>query len=247
MGCEDRTEEKGFSGLRRIRWWQNRSQKKQHFRLAFSRNFRYIHFTHAGDRVLPTPVSMISHFMSSWLLIVDANFYVLIVVRLSSVCTRIEPSWCGIYLHPATLYSPKPLCFTDGDTTLFILLCFIRPCRNVSICYDPYHLVSNMNEVVDDIRRSEKRNDRTKIRYKINSACIESMKVEIGRIQRRSCGLFDIKYVFLKLRQSFLLCHNFSDRKTWRSPFSFFREGARRILPVWHTDVMQNNAGYVVY
>ncbi len=185
---------------------------------------------------------------------------------------------------------------------------------NVAICYDPYHLVSNMNDVVDSARRSEQDKDRSatfqrvvtgarhlllkapknvdeadkaqldellarnrnigvacilkgqfrdiskqkevsaatwsfirwmclavsskvekianfatkicgqfneiinSIRYKINSARTESMNAEISRIQARSCGLFDINYLFLKLRQSFLLCYNFSDQQIRRRP-----------------------------
>ncbi len=184
---------------------------------------------------------------------------------------------------------------------------------NVSICYDPYHLVSNMNDVVDKVRRSEQDKDRSdafqcvvagarylllkapknvdeadkaqlnellarnknisiayilkeqfrdifrqkdvnaatwsfiqwmrlavrskvkkivdfatnirgqfneiinSIRYKINSARVESMNAEIRRIQARSCGLFDINYLFLKLRQSFLLCYNFCDTSAGQS------------------------------
>ena len=42
-------------------------------------------------------------------------------------------------------------------------------------------------------------------RYHINSARIESMNAEINRIQARCCGLFDLRYLFLKLRQSYFL------------------------------------------
>lgn len=39
------------------------------------------------------------------------------------------------------------------------------------------------------------------IRYKINSARIESANAAINRIQAKACGLFDERYLFLKLRQ----------------------------------------------
>ncbi len=43
------------------------------------------------------------------------------------------------------------------------------------------------------------------IRYKINSARIESANAAIKRIQAKSCGLFDVRYLFLKLRQIYFL------------------------------------------
>lgn len=39
------------------------------------------------------------------------------------------------------------------------------------------------------------------IRYKINSARIESANAAIKRIQAKACGLFDMEYLFLKMRQ----------------------------------------------
>lgn len=39
------------------------------------------------------------------------------------------------------------------------------------------------------------------IRYKINSARIESANTAIKRIQAKACGLFDERYLFLNLRQ----------------------------------------------
>lgn len=180
----------------------------------------------------------------------------------------------------------------------------LRCLPNVKICYDPYHLVSNMNGVVDDVRRgvmtqaTKDKDDALKkvventrylllsapqkldapgrlrldqlfainrklnvtymlkeqfraifrqreenaamlglidwirmataskvkrlvdfalgirnkfneiinsFRYHINSARIESMNAEINRIQARCCGLFDLRYLFLKLRQSYFL------------------------------------------
>lgn len=43
------------------------------------------------------------------------------------------------------------------------------------------------------------------IRYKINSARIESENAAIKRIQAKACGLFDVRYLFLKLRQIYFL------------------------------------------
>lgn len=43
------------------------------------------------------------------------------------------------------------------------------------------------------------------IRYKINSARIESANAAIKRIQAKACGLFDERYLFLKLRQVYFL------------------------------------------
>ena len=43
------------------------------------------------------------------------------------------------------------------------------------------------------------------IRYGINSARIESANAAIKRIQAKACGLFDVRYMFLKLRQIYFL------------------------------------------
>ena len=43
------------------------------------------------------------------------------------------------------------------------------------------------------------------IRYRINSARIESANATIKRIQAKACGLFDVRYLFLKLRQVYFL------------------------------------------
>ncbi|MCH5285021.1 MAG: transposase [Akkermansiaceae bacterium] len=42
-------------------------------------------------------------------------------------------------------------------------------------------------------------------RYHINSARIEAMNADINRVQARCCGLFDLRYLFLKLRQFYFL------------------------------------------
>ena len=39
------------------------------------------------------------------------------------------------------------------------------------------------------------------IRYRINSARIESANAAIKRIQSKACGLADMEYLFLKMRQ----------------------------------------------
>ena len=41
--------------------------------------------------------------------------------------------------------------------------------------------------------------------YRINSARIESANAAIKRIQAKACGLFDVRYLFLKLRQIYFL------------------------------------------
>ena len=43
------------------------------------------------------------------------------------------------------------------------------------------------------------------IRYHINSARIESANASIKRIQAKACGLFDVRYLFLMLRQVYFL------------------------------------------
>ena len=43
------------------------------------------------------------------------------------------------------------------------------------------------------------------IRYRINSARIESANAAIKRIQAKACGLFDVRYLFLKLRQVYFI------------------------------------------
>lgn len=43
------------------------------------------------------------------------------------------------------------------------------------------------------------------IRYRTSSARIESANATIKRIQAKACGLFDVRYLFLKLRQVYFL------------------------------------------
>lgn len=45
------------------------------------------------------------------------------------------------------------------------------------------------------------------IRHKINSGRIESANAGIKRIQSKCCGLFDIEYLFMKMRQIYLAKH----------------------------------------
>ena len=52
-------------------------------------------------------------------------------------------------------------------------------------------LLKNINEVGNSFR------------YGINSGKIESANAAISRIQAKACGLFDVPYLFLKLRQCF--------------------------------------------
>lgn len=138
---------------------------------------------------------------------------------------------------------------------------------HLKVCYDAYHLVSNMNQTIDRIRRftmkhpsyaleqfmkekryvllrgrenisrdtnaamlrlilwikmcmksevnllrrfarkiSEQFNEVINgIRCGINSARIESVNAAIKRIQTKACGLFDVRYLFLKLRPIYFL------------------------------------------
>lgn len=54
------------------------------------------------------------------------------------------------------------------------------------------NIVDDFNEVINGIR------------YSINSGKIESANAGINRIQCRCCGLFDIDYLFMKMRQIYL-------------------------------------------
>ena len=54
-------------------------------------------------------------------------------------------------------------------------------------------VIEQFNEVINGIR------------YRINSARIESANAAIKRIQAKACGLFDVRYLFLKLRQVYFL------------------------------------------
>lgn len=40
-------------------------------------------------------------------------------------------------------------------------------------------------------------------RYRITSGRLEAANAAISRIQAKACGLFDVPYLFLKLRQAF--------------------------------------------
>ena len=68
------------------------------------------------------------------------------------------------------------------------------------------NLAKSFNEVANSIR------------YKVTSAAIESTNAKIKRIQSKTCGLFNIKYLFQKIRQIYFISRNLYDQQIWRSP-----------------------------
>ena len=80
----------------------------------------------------------------------------------------------------------------EVNTATLRLILWIKMCMNskVKILRNFARKISEQfNEVINGIR------------YKINSARIESANAAIKRIQAKACGLFDVRYLFLKLRQ----------------------------------------------
>ena len=80
----------------------------------------------------------------------------------------------------------------EVNTATLRLILWIKMCMrsNVRILNNFARKISEQfNEVINGIR------------YKINSARIESANAAIKRIQAKACGLFDVRYLFLKLRQ----------------------------------------------
>ncbi len=80
----------------------------------------------------------------------------------------------------------------EVNTATLRLILWIKMCMisNVRILNNFARKISEQfNEVINGIR------------YKINSARIESANAAIKRIQAKACGLFDERYLFLKLRQ----------------------------------------------
>lgn len=84
----------------------------------------------------------------------------------------------------------------DVNTATLRLILWIKMCMNskVKILRRFARKISEQfNEVINGIR------------YHINSARIESANASIKRIQAKACGLFDVRYLFLKLRQVYFL------------------------------------------
>ena len=82
------------------------------------------------------------------------------------------------------------------DTATLRLILWIKMCMKskVKILRSFARKISEQfNEVINGIR------------YRINSARIESANAAIKRIQAKACGLFDVRYLFLKLRQVYFL------------------------------------------
>ena len=80
----------------------------------------------------------------------------------------------------------------EVNTATLRLILWIKMCMrsNVRILNNFARKISEQfNEVINGIR------------YKINSARIESANAAIKRTQAKACGLFDVRYLFLKLRQ----------------------------------------------
>ena len=76
----------------------------------------------------------------------------------------------------------------DENTAILRLILWIRMCMKSK--------VSQLKRFAKGI--SEKFNG---IRYRLHSARIESAHAAIKRIQAKACGLFDMEYLFLKMRQ----------------------------------------------
>lgn len=63
------------------------------------------------------------------------------------------------------------------------------------------NLVKSFNEVINSIR------------YNVTSAAIESTNAKIKRIQSKACGLFNITYLFQKIRQIYFISRNLYDQQ----------------------------------
>ena len=84
----------------------------------------------------------------------------------------------------------------EENTATLRLILWIKMCMNskVKILRSFARKIrEQFNEVINGIR------------YRINSARIESANAAIKRIQAKACGLFDVRYLFLKLRQVYFL------------------------------------------
>ena len=84
----------------------------------------------------------------------------------------------------------------EVNTATLRLIPWIKMCMksNVKILRNFARKISEQfNEVMNGIR------------YRINSAHIESTNAAIKRIQAKACCLFDLRYLFLKLRQVYFL------------------------------------------
>lgn len=85
---------------------------------------------------------------------------------------------------------------SDVNTATLRLILWIKMCMksNVKFLRNFARKISEQfNEVMNGIR------------YRMNSARIESTNAVIKRIQAKACGLFDVRYLFLKLRQIYFL------------------------------------------
>ncbi len=84
----------------------------------------------------------------------------------------------------------------DENTATLRLIIWIKMCMKSKVkqlIHFAKGISTKFNEIINGIR------------YKINSAKIEATNAMIKRIQSKACGIFDIEYLFLKLRQIYYL------------------------------------------
>ena len=99
----------------------------------------------------------------------------------------------------------------DENTATLRLILWIKMCMKSKVkqlIHFAKGISSKFNEIINGIR------------YKINSAKIESANAMIKRIQSKACGIFDVEYLFLKLRQIYYL----KLLKQTKMPMSYYQQ-----------------------
>ena len=100
---------------------------------------------------------------------------------------------------------------SDENTATLRLILWIKMCMKSKVkqlIHFAKGISSKFNEIINGIR------------YKINSSRIEATNATIKRIQSKACGIFDVEYLFLKLRQIYYL----KLQKWTKMPMSYYQQ-----------------------
>lgn len=118
----------------------------------------------------------------------------------------------GLYIAYLLKEQFRQIFQTDDENTATLrLILWIKMCMKSKVkqlIHFAKGISSKFNEIINGIR------------YKINSAKIEAANAMIKRIQSKACGIFDVEYLFLKLRQIYYL----RLQKQTKMPMSYYQQ-----------------------
>ena len=98
---------------------------------------------------------------------------------------------------------PRPLHPSDGVARIAAVEA--HP-RDAGIAFDKFHLISNLGEVIHKVRRRTQAKEHILIfcEHRITSARSEAFNTIVSSVIDKACGVANLDFLFLKLRQESL-------------------------------------------